>query len=437
MDELTFGFLLFFGLLLGFLAGGLWIFAAMFSAGIVALWVYSGFSIDRIGLLLQATTWKSARAWELSAIPLFIWMGEILIRTDIASALFRAIAPLTRRIPGGLLHTNVLGCTLFAAVSGSTAATTATIGKITLPELARYGYPKGLSVGSLAGAGSIGILVPPSIPLIVYGVLAQVSISDLFLAGLVPGLLVAALYSGYIFVRSRFSADLRRLSITDSDMPGRDRLSILTDIIPFVLIVAIIFGGIYSGIATPSEAAALGVAATLLLVLARGQMSIRLVAETLFSTVRTSCMIAILLVSAGFLSSAMSFMHIPQAAGEAIAALNLSPFTLIIALTLFYLLLGCVLDGVSMMVMTLPITLPLVVGAGFDPIWLGVFLVLTMEMGLVTPPIGFNLFVIRAISQVTIGQIAYAALPFFFLLGLAVLLITVFPAIVLFLPSQL
>jgi len=437
MDELALGFLLFFGLLFAFLASGLWIFAAMFAVGAAALFLYSGFPLQRIGLLMQATTWNSARAWELSAIPLFIWMGEILVRTDIAAALFRAILPWTRFVPGGLLHTNVIGCTLFAAVSGSTAATTATIGKITLPALAENHYPMGLSVGSLAGAGSIGILIPPSIPLIVYGVLAQVSISDLFLAGILPGLLVAGLYSSYIAGCSLFSTHLRRLQRQIPRFPLRDRLAALTGVAPFALIVAVIFGGIYSGLATPSEAAALGVAATLLIVLARRQLSFKVFIETLTATVRVSSMIGILLVAAGFLSASMSFMHVPQAAGEAIAGLGLSPFELILALTLFYIVLGCVLDGVSMMVMTLPVTLPLAVGAGFDPVWLGVFLVLTMEMGLVTPPIGFNLFIIKAIAGTSIGRTAYAALPFFFLLMLTVLLVTLFPDIVLFLPERL
>lgn len=433
MFESLLSFTLFFAVLLVLIAGGLWLFVAIAVAGISALYLDAGYSLHRIGTLLQTTTWSSSRAWELSAIPLFIWMGELLIRSNIAAGLFDAIAPLTRRIPGGLIHANVIGSTLFASVSGSTAATTATIGKITLPVLARYNYPRGLSLGSLAGSGSIGILIPPSIPLIVYGVLAQVSISDLFLAGVLPGLLVAALFSGYIMLVSLVAPGARIAGdAPETAGPGHRRA--MLDVLPFTAIILSVVGGIYSGLATPSEAAVLGLGATLILVAVRRRISVSLLRDTLAGTVRVSCMIGVLLVFSGFLSSAMSLLHIPQQTGEALAALDLSPYALVLIMTLFYIVLGCVLDGVSMMVMTLPITAPIMIGAGFDPVWLGVYFVLTMEMGLLTPPIGFNLFIVRGITREPIGRIARASLPFFFLLLLALMLMTLFPDIALLLP---
>jgi C4-dicarboxylate transporter DctM subunit len=435
MYETVLSFSIFFALLIALIGGGLWLFVAIATVGIAALYFDAGYPLHRIGTILQTTTWSSARAWELSAIPLFIWMGELLIRSNIAAALFDAIAPLTRRIPGGLIHANVLGSTLFASVSGSTAATTATIGKITLPVLARHNYPRGLSLGSLAGSGSIGILIPPSIPLIVYGVLAEVSISDLFLAGVLPGLLVAALFSGFIALVSLFAPNAGIMAGGKSEV-RTDRRRALLDVLPFTAIILSVVGGIYTGLATPSEAAVLGLAATLILVAVRRQISFGLLRETLQGTVRVSCMIGILLVLSGFLSSAMSLLHIPQQAGAAIAALDMTPFMLIVVMTLFYIVLGCVLDGVSMMVMTLPITAPIMIAAGFDPVWVGVYFVLTMEMGLLTPPIGFNLFIVRGITGEPIGRVAWASLPFFFLLILALVLLTLFPQIVLFIPNS-
>ncbi|WP_108659974.1 TRAP transporter large permease [Acuticoccus kandeliae] len=432
MPDFALSFAAFFGLLLVLIGAGLWLFVAILLIGIGALYVDAGWSLTRIGLILQTTTWSSARAWELSAIPLFIWMGELLIRSNIAAAVFEAIAPLTRRIPGGLVHANVLGSTLFASVSGSTAATTATIGRITLPALSQQNYPRRLALGSMAASGSIGILIPPSIPLIVYGVLAQVSISDLFLAGILPGLMVAGLFMAYIALLSLLTGSDKRVTPPASSATSLRRV---LDVLPLVAIILAVVGGIYTGLATPSEAAAIGLGATIILIILRGQFGLSLMRETLQSTVRVSCMIGILLVVSGFLSSAMSFLHIPQQAGAAIAALDLSPALLIVCLTVFYLLLGCVLDGVSMMVMTLPVTAPMAIAAGFDPVWLGIYFVLTMELGLLTPPIGFNLFILRGITGEGIGRIALSAMPFFLLLCLAIALLTVFPGIALLLPG--
>ena len=435
MEGYAAGFLVVFGLIFFFLGMGTWIFAGIILVGVSGLFILNDFALFRSGLILQATMWTSSTAWEISAVPLFIWMGDMLLRAEISDRLFRGLVPWVGWLPGRLLHTNVVGCTIFAAVSGSSTATAATIGKITTTALSERGYSKSLSLGSLAGAGSLGILIPPSIPLIIYGVLAQVNIAKLFVAGFLPGLLIAALYSGYIVIVST----LRPSVAPTAERPYSlvERLLALRQIVPVIILIIMVMGGIYTGLATPSEAAAVGVATTFVLVFAMGKLDWPLVRDSLIGSVQTSCMICIMLVAAGFLSAAMGFMHIPLGAAKAIGTMNLSPGELIIVLTVLYILLGCLLDGLSMIVMTLPIVLPMVTEAGFDPIWFGVFLVLVIEMAMVTPPVGFNLFVIQGLTGDPIGRIAVASIPFFLLLCVGVALVTIYPDIALWLPAAL
>jgi tripartite ATP-independent transporter DctM subunit len=363
-------------------------------------------------------------------------MGDILFRTDVSDRLFRGLAPLVRNLPGRLLHTNVLGSALFAAISGSSAATTATVGKITVAALSDRGYAKGISMGSLAGAGSLGILIPPSIPMIIYGVQAEVSITDLFLAGFIPGIMMAAIYSVYIAIACWLKPDM---------VPTEERFKItlsvlyrsLLDLWPILALIVIVMGGIYSGVVTPSEAAAIGVLAAILITAAMGSLSIAILRESLVSSVQTSCMIGTILVAASFLSSAFGYMHIPAGVAQGVQAMHLSPLGLMVVLTVVYLILGCLLDGVSMIVMTLPLVYPLIVAAGFHPVWFGVYLMLMIELAMVTPPVGFNLFVIQAIANEQLFTVARAALPFFFLMLLGVVILYIFPSIVLFLPMLL
>jgi tripartite ATP-independent transporter DctM subunit len=430
MDALISG-LAILALIMLFLGSGVWVFAGLLLVSSTGLWLLEDFSSARIASILGLSVRNSAQSWELAAIPLFIWMGEMIFRTDISARLFRGLSPLVSRVPGGLIHTNVAGSTLFAAVSGSSAATTATIGKITTVELRERGYDTNLSVGSLAGAGSLGLLIPPSIVMIIYGVLAEVSISRLFAAGVVPGLIVALLYMSYIGLRC--ALDPRKA-------PEQERTglaTVVTDLGPVLILIAIVLGSIYSGLATPSEAAAVGAGATLAVTLAMRQMSWRLFADSLLGAVRVSCMVCIILVAAAFLSSAMGFMHVPQDVASAIAAAEIGPYELILILAGFYILLGLFLDGISIIVMSLPITLPVVLSMGFDPIWFGVFLVLMVELGQMTPPIGFNLFVLQGMTGLPIGRIALAALPFFVLMLTAVALVTLFPELALWFPDLL
>lgn len=418
-----------------FLGAGVWIFAALLMVGISGLHFLLDFPLPRIGSIMRGTMWRTASTWELAAIPLFVFMGELMFRTDISERLFKGIAPWANLVPGRLMHCNVAGCTIFAAVSGSSTATTATVGKITLEELTKRNYDMHLAVGSLAGAGSLGLMIPPSITMIIYGVLAEESITDLFAAGILPGLLISALYAAYIAVRAYFNPAVAPDDGTRFRI--RDILPSLMNLFPVLLLVLVVLGGIYTGLATPSEAAALGFGASVLLVAALGQFTWKIFLDSLAGAARITCMVITILVAAAFMSSSMAYLHVPQEIAALLAELNLGPFGLILLIGIFYIILGMFLDGLSIMVMTLPITLPLISAAGWDAVWFGVFLVVMIELGLITPPIGFNLFVLQGITGKPIGVIARGAFPFFLLMMLSAIIITAFPSIVLWLPDVL
>ncbi len=423
------------GLLALYLTLGIWVFAAVGLVGLTALHLLLGFDIDRIGAIMRGTMWRSASTWELSAVPIFVMMGELMFRSDMSERLFRGLSPWVARIPGGLLHTNIAGCTVFAAVSGSTTATTATVGKITTTALAERQYDQSLAVGSLAGSGSLGLMIPPSISFIIYGVLSETSIARLFAAGVFPGLLIAGLYSGYIGLRATMNPALAPRG-TD-EFTAIDRLRGLLDLLPVTVLVIVVLGSLYSGIATPSEAAVVGFLGAFLMVLFTGQLTWKIFVDSIAGTIRITTMGISILVAANFMSSAMAYLHVPQEIARFIVGLGLSPYVLILLVAAFYIILGLFLDGLSIMVMTLPITLPLVVSVGFDPVWFGVFIVIMIELGLVTPPIGFNLFVLQVMTGHKLGFIARAAFPFFLLLCVAAVIITAFPEIALWLPDAL
>lgn len=418
------------GLLILLLGAGVWVGLGLMATGGIGLMLFRSTPVE---VLLGQLSWNSATVAELSALPLFVLMAEILFRTRIAAAIFDALAPWTTWLPGRLAHVNVAACTVFAAVSGSSAATAATIGRITLPELTRRGYAGSLAMGSLAGAGTIGFLIPPSIVMIVYSVLAQISLLDLFLAGIVPGLVLAAMFSATIMLLA-----LARPGLVPE---GRERytwsqrLSALRNLLPVMLLIGAIIGSMMAGIATPNEAAAVGVVGALTIAAATRDLSLGALRQALMGTVFTSSMIGLIVMGAGFLSTAMGYLGVPQAVAEMIAPLHLGPVGLIVLLLVVYLVLGCFLDGISAIVMTLPIVLPLVTAAGYDPVWFGIFLVITVEMAQVTPPVGFNLFVIQGLTKVSAMQVARSALPFFFAMVVFTGLIVAFPQIVMWLPG--
>ncbi len=413
------------------LVSGIWIALTLTGLAIIGLMLVENSSI---GLLLGTSSWSATTGWSLTALPLFIWMGEILFRTRLSEDLFQGLSPILAKLPGKLLHVNILSCGIFAAVSGSSAATAATIGRMTLPELSRRGYDDSMAIGTLAGSGTLGLLIPPSIILIVYGVAAEISIARLFLAGALPGILLVGLFMlytmGWSLLKKGTLADKDNVSYTFSE-----KLIALKKLLPIVLLIGGVLGSIYQGVATPTEAAALGVTGSLLLSAITGSFSFASFSQSILGAVKSSCMLGLILVGAHFLTLAMGFVGIPNALAAWISAQGLSSIALIIYLTFFFIILGCFLDGISVVVLTTSIVLPMVQQAGIDLIWFGIFLVLVVEMSQITPPVGFNLFVIQSLTGKNILYIAKSALPFFLMIAVAIVIITIFPDIALYLPT--
>ncbi len=390
---------------------------------------------DKIGGLLANSLWNSLNSWSLTALPLFILMGEILFRTSISTKLLNGLVPWLSNIPGRLLHINVVACSLFAAVSGSSAATTATVGKITLDDLSKRGYDRSLAIGSLAGAGTLGFLIPPSLIMIIYGVLSDTSIGKLFSGGIIPGLLLASFYSLYIGIRAKMNP--AAVPAADRKYSFTEKLIALKELMPVIALILVVLGGIYLGITTPTEAAAIGVLGSLILALAYRNLSWKNFQEALLQAVQTSCMICLIIAGAAFLAQVVGFVGIARGISSYIASLNMSPYLLLLVLGLMYLVLGMILDGISIVVMTLPIVLPIVLAAGFDPLWFGIYLVIMVELSQITPPVGFSLFVIQGISYEPVSYIIKSTLPFLIIMILMVVLLAIFPDLVLFLPNQM
>jgi tripartite ATP-independent transporter DctM subunit len=414
------------------LGSGVWIGLTLSGVAWVGMQM---FSARPAGDAMAMTIWGSASSWTLTALPLFIWMGEILFRTRLSQDMFKGLAPWMQALPGRLLHTNVVGCAIFAAVSGSSAATCATIGKMTLPELQRRGYPDDIVIGTLSGSGTLGLLIPPSIIMIVYGVAADVSIAQLFIAGVLPGLMLAGLFSGYIVVWALRHPD--QIPPRDAPMSFMQKIQASSSLIPVVLLIAAVLGSIYTGFATATEAAAVGVVGSLVLSGLQGSMSWSVFKEALMGATRLYCMIALILAGAAFLTLSMGYIGLPRHLAEWIGGLGLSPFALVMALMVFFIILGCFLDGISMVVLTMGVLMPTVQKAGIDPIWFGIFIVLVVEMAQITPPVGFNLFVLQGMTGKQLTYIARVSMPMFFLMMGAVLLIYFVPGIVTWLPTQM
>lgn len=421
---------LLFTVLAGLLAGGVWIAVSLMAVGWLGMLFVGGIPA---GSVLATTVWGNSASWELAALPLFIWMGEILFRTKLSEEMFRGLAPWLGRIPGRLMHVNVLASGLFGSVSGSSAATTATVAKIALPELNKRGYNELLSLGSLAGAGTLGILIPPSITMVVYAVAANVSIIQLFLAGFLPGFLVMALYSGYIAIWAIINKD--KMPPPEPKMSFREKMRESANLIPVSLLIALVFFTLIVGWATATECAAWGVLGSLAIAWWNGVLNRKSFWDSVMGTVRVTCMIMLILAGASFMKQSMGYTGIPLALANWVDGLGLGPYALIAALTVMYIFLGTALDGISMIVLTTAVVLPMIQKAGFDLVWFGIFVVLIVEMAEVSPPVGFNLFVLQTMSGKDSNTVARAALPFFFLLVVAVALITIFPQIVMWLPQ--
>ncbi|MCA0324726.1 MAG: TRAP transporter large permease subunit [Proteobacteria bacterium] len=431
MSDFTITAMLIFALF-ALLGSGVWIGLTLTGVAWIAIEL---FSTRSAGDAMAVTIWGSASSWTLTALPLFVWMGEILFRTRLSESMFRGLAPWVNWLPGRLLHTNVIGCAIFAAVSGSSAATCATIGKMSLPELGKRGYPEGITIGSLAGAGTLGLLIPPSIIMIVYGVAADVSIAKLFIGGILPGIVLAGLFSGYLVVWALLNPG--KVPQPDRAMNLREKLHESRHLIPVMGLIAAVLGSIYSGVATATEAAAVGVVGALVLSLLQGSLNWQTFRDSLMGATRLYCMIALILAGASFFTLAMGYIGLPRHLAEFISGLGLSPFALVIALAVFYVLLGCFLDGISMVVLTMGVLLPTVQAAGIDLVWFGIFVVVVVEMAQITPPVGFNLFVLQGMTKKDIAYIARVTFPFFLLMCAMVVLMWVFPQMVTWLPAKM
>ncbi|HRL21793.1 MAG TPA: TRAP transporter large permease subunit [Alcaligenes sp.] len=418
--------------LIALLSLGVWVALVLVACGVLSIVLFAD---APAGIIFATKAWDSSASWALTALPLFIWMGEILYRTRLAEDMFSGLGPWVQRLPGRLVHVNTLGCGIFAAVSGSSAATAATIGRISLPELKARGYDDSISIGSLAGAGTLGLLIPPSIVMIVYAVAAQVSIIRLFVAGVLPGVLLMCLFSGYIALWSVRHPD--RVPPATEQISLGEKIRRLRLLAPVVLLILAVIGSIYGGIATATEAAVLGVIGSLIIAAFGRSLSWATFTASLLGAARTSCMISFILIGAAYLTSAMSFTGLPANLAAWIGSLGLSQYALIAVLTVFFIILGAFLDGISIVVLTTSVLLPAVLAAGIDPIWFGIYLILTVEMAQITPPIGFNLFVIQGITGRNLFELMRMAFPFFLVLVLATVLVTVFPQIVMLLPNAM
>jgi tripartite ATP-independent transporter DctM subunit len=379
--------------------------------------------------------WATSSSWTLTALPLFIWMGEILYRTRLSEDMFRGLSPWMARLPGGLLHTNVVGCTVFAAVSGSSAATLTTVGKMSVPELRKRGYPEKMVIGTLAGAATLGLMIPPSLTLIVYGVTINESITKLFMAGILPGLVLAGMFMGYIAIHSKFSRDYT--PTPEPKMSFAEKLANSRFLLPVLGLIAVVIGSMYLGYATATEAAALGVIGALALAAGQGSLTWSTFGESLMGATRTSAMVALILAGAAFLSLSMGFTGLPRALATFIGSLELSRFELLMALLVFYIVIGCFLDGISSVVLTMAVVEPMVRAAGIDLVWFGIFIVVVVEMAQITPPIGFNLFVLQGMTRHEMPYIARAALPMFAIMVVMVFVLIAFPDLATWLPENI
>ena len=422
----------FISVLLIFLGSGVWVGISMIGVSTIGMMMFTS---RPVGDAMATTMWSMGSSWSLTALPLFVWMGEILFRTKLSENLFKGLSPWLARLPGGLIHVNVLGCAIFAAISGSSAATVATVGKMSIPELRKRNYPERFLLGTLAGSGTLGLLIPPSIILIIYGVTVEESIAKLFIAGIIPGIALALLFMTYVVAWSIKNKKI--MPVISEDFSFLEKIKQSGQLIPVVLLILAVIGSIYAGVATATEAASLGVLGALVLSYFQKSLTKESFNKSLLGATKKSCMIAFILAGSSFLTLAMAFTGLPKNLAVFIDTLQLSPYMLLLVLTLFYIILGMFLDGISAVVLTMAIIEPMIRQAGFDMIWFGIYLVIVVEMAQITPPVGFNLFVLQGMAKKDMGFIARSAFPLFLLMILAVIIIIAFPQLALWLPEQM
>ena len=414
------------------LGTGVWVGLALLGVAWVGMELFTS---RPVGDAMATIMWTASSSWTLTALPLFIWMGEILYRTRLSEDMFRGLSPWMAGLPGGLMHTNVVGCTVFAAVSGSSAATLTTVGKMSIPELRARNYPERMIIGTLAGAATLGLMIPPSLTLIVYGVTVRESITKLFIAGILPGLTLAAMFMAYVAIASKLSKDFN--PTPEPRMTLGRKIANSRFLIPVLLLIMLVIGSMYLGFATATEAAAFGVIGSLILAAGQGSLNWKTFGESLMGATRTSAMIALILAGAAFLSLSMGFTGLPRGLADLIAHWDLSRFELLMALLVFYIVLGCFLDGISSVVLTMAVVEPMIREAGIDIIWFGIFIVVVVEMAQITPPIGFNLFVLQGMTRHEMSFIARAAIPMFLIMVLMVFVLIAFPGLATWLPDNI
>jgi C4-dicarboxylate transporter DctM subunit len=417
-------------LLIALLASGFWVGLALLAAGLAGLLMLGA---NNAGGLIASSIFASLNSWPLTALPLFLLMGEVLFRSKLSEDMFKGITPLVRWLPGRLLHVNVLACGVMAAIVGSSGVCCATVGRISIPELTRRGYRESMIIGTLTGSGTLGLLIPPSIMMIVYGIVSQTSIARLFLAGVVPGIVLIACFMGYIVVWALLNPSGVPKEAADERVRWRD----VGRIVPPVLLVLAVIGTIYGGWATPTESAVIGVAGAIALAGTGGALSWAMLRDAFTGAVKNTTLVMLIIAGAAVLTTALDFSGIPKAAAEAVRAMGLGKYQLLLALTVLYLILGCFLEGVSMIVLTASVVLPMVNAVGIDPVWFGIYLVVMVELAQITPPVGFNLFILQAMTGRDLVTVARASLPFFWLMLAATVLFALFPQLVLYLPQTM
>lgn len=422
---------IYFGLMLVLLFAGVWIAVALAAAGVVGLMMVKPALIGG----LESVVWNTVDSFVLTSVPLFLLMGTVILHSGISTRFYRSLALWMNRVPGGLAQTNIVACSVFSALCGSSVATAASIGSIAIPEMKRRGYGLRPMTGTLAAGGTLGILIPPSIPLIIYGSTVSESVGRLFVAAVVPGLLMALVFVVYLAVHAKLNP--AEFAPPDPPTPLSVRLAGLKDVVPLLLLAGLIFGGIYAGVMTPTEAAGIGAAGAMVIAALYRCLSWDVVRRSLLDTLRTNAMILLIVVGAQIMSFALVSAGIPRAIVASINALQASPTLVLVLVCTMYLVLGCLVDALSLMLLTLPVVFPVMVAAGYDPLWFGIVLVLLLEIGLVTPPVGLNLFVIQGLAKADLSDVAWGSLPYVMLLLFGVVMLAVFPELVLWLPRQM
>ena len=422
---------IYFGVMLVLLFAGVWIAISLSAAGII------GIMMVKPALLggLESVVWNTVDNFVLTSVPLFLFMGTVILHSGISTRFYRSLALWMNRVPGGLAQTNILACSIFAALCGSSVATAASIGAIAIPEMQRRGYGVRPMTGTLAAGGTLGILIPPSIPLIIYGSTVSESVGRLFVAAVIPGLLMAVLFMAYLAIHARLRP--HEFAPPDAPVPFAVKMAGLWDVLPLVLLAALIFGGIYAGIMTPTEAAGIGAVGAVVIAGLYGGLTMDVIKRSLLDTLRTNAMILLIIIGAQIMSFALVSAGIPRAIVASIQAINASPQVVLLLVCVMYLVLGCLVDALSLMLLTLPVVFPVMMAAGYDPLWFGIVLVILLEIGLITPPVGMNLFVIQGLAKTSLGNVGWGSLPYVLLMILGVVLLTIFPQIALWLPKQM